>query len=106
MCDAPHGPQWRVALDAAWQTKRCGAKTKRGGVCNGMAMKNGRCRVHGGASTGPRTPEGKARAQRSNWKHGRRSAEYIAMRRAIAQAGRDLRETMRISEQMLRNVGR
>ncbi|WP_424753339.1 hypothetical protein [Methylobacterium sp.] len=71
-----------------------------------MAMKNGRCRVHGSVCAGPRTPEGKARAQRSNWKHCRRSAQYIAMRRAIAQAGRDLRETMRIGELERRDAGR
>ncbi len=29
--------------------------------CKNWAMANGRCRVHGGASTGPRTPAGKAR---------------------------------------------
>ncbi|MHC2017741.1 hypothetical protein [Methylobacterium sp. CM6247] len=73
---------------------------------SGMAMKSSRYWVHGGASTEPRTAVGKARAQRSNWKHGRRSAEYIAMKRAIAQAGRDLGETMQISEQMLRDAGR
>ena len=41
-------------------------------------MKNGRCRMHGGKSTGPRTPEGLDRSRRANWKHGRRSAEAIA----------------------------
>lgn len=30
----------------------CGAKTRAGGRCKAPAMKNGRCRVHGGASTG------------------------------------------------------
>lgn len=30
----------------------CGAKTRAGGQCKAPAMKNGRCRVHGGASTG------------------------------------------------------
>ena len=40
---------------------RCGAKTRAGCPCKGPAMKNGRCRMHGGASTGPRTPEGRAR---------------------------------------------
>ena len=40
---------------------RCGAKTRTGCPCKGPAMKNGRCRMHGGASTGPRTPEGRAR---------------------------------------------
>ena len=34
-------------------------------------MKNGRCRMHGGKSTGPRTPEGRERSRRANWKHGR-----------------------------------
>ena len=59
-------------------------------------MPNGRCRMHGGASTGPRTAEGLARSKRSTWKHGRRSAETIAMRRIIAKAGRDLRALMRM----------
>ena len=34
-------------------------------------MKNGRCRMHGGKSTGPRTPQGRERSRRANWKHGR-----------------------------------
>ncbi len=53
--------------------KRCGAWVKnliaisengvrsRSPRCRNWAMANGRCRVHGGASTGPRTEEGKAR---------------------------------------------
>ena len=40
---------------------RCGAKTRLGCPCKGPAMANGRCRMHGGASTGPKTAEGKAR---------------------------------------------
>lgn len=32
--------------------KECGAKTRAGGQCKAPAMKNGRCRVHGGKSTG------------------------------------------------------
>ena len=40
---------------------RCGARTRAGCPCKGPAMKNGRCRMHGGASTGPKTPEGRAR---------------------------------------------
>lgn len=34
----------------------CGAKTRSGGSCRGLAMLNGRCRMHGGGSTGPKTP--------------------------------------------------
>lgn len=54
---------------------RCGAKNRRGVPCTAFAMKNGRCRFHGGLSTGPRTPEGKARSRRGNWKHGLYSAQ-------------------------------
>jgi len=61
-------------------------------------MANGRCRMHGGASTGPRTPEGLARARRGNWKHGRCTARAIALRRIIAKAGRDLDEMIRLAE--------
>jgi hypothetical protein len=31
----------------------CGAKTRAGTPCKGKAMYNGRCRMHGGKSTGP-----------------------------------------------------
>jgi hypothetical protein len=31
-------------------------------------MPNGRCKDHGGKSTGPRTPEGLERSRRANWK--------------------------------------
>jgi len=41
-------------------------------------MANGRCRLHGGLSTGPRTSEGKERARLANWKHGLRSEAYVA----------------------------
>jgi hypothetical protein len=34
------------------------------------SMPNGRCKLHGGKSTGPRTPEGLERSRRANWKHG------------------------------------
>ena len=40
-----------------------------------------KCRMHGGASTGPRTPAGLERCRKANWKHGRRSADWIAERR-------------------------
>ena len=33
--------------------KRCGAKTRSGKPCKNGAMENGRCRMHGGKSTGP-----------------------------------------------------
>lgn len=44
----------------------CGAKTRAGGRCKAPAMKNGRCRVHGGTSTG----NPKAEGNKSALKHG------------------------------------
>ena len=38
-------------------------------------MRNGRCRMHGGKSTGPRTPEGLERSRKARWIHAERSAE-------------------------------
>ena len=41
----------------------CGAKTKQTGrPCIMTAMRNGRCRLHGGLNKGPVTPEGKQKA--------------------------------------------
>ena len=57
-------------------------------------MANGRCRMHGGKSTGPRTPEGRERCRKANWKHGRRSAEAIAERKAGAAIRREIRRLM------------
>lgn len=42
--------------------ERCGAKTRHGSTCARCpAAGRTRCRLHGGASTGPRTPEGRRR---------------------------------------------
>ncbi|MGZ5028992.1 MAG: HGGxSTG domain-containing protein [Methylobacter sp.] len=41
---------------------QCGAKTRAGGKCKAPSMKNGRCRVHGGSSTGPIKPNTKNNA--------------------------------------------
>ena len=53
--------------------KRCNAKTRNGGYCMNYPMRNGRCRLHGGKSTGPKTVEGLARSRKANYKHGRYS---------------------------------
>ena len=50
---------------------RCGAKVRATGcACRAPAMANGRCRCHGGKSTGPRTAEGRASAARAHTTHG------------------------------------
>lgn len=46
----------------------CGAKTRAGTPCRQKGIyENGRCKLHGGLSTGPRTKRGKRRAS-LNWK--------------------------------------
>jgi hypothetical protein len=65
----------QAELDSALRRKpkgdriRCGAHCRDGHACRAtpvwlrgaLTVRNGRCRMHGGLSTGPRTPEGKAR---------------------------------------------
>lgn len=65
----PTGPQF----GPDWPGKTCGAKTRKETPCQGIAMKNGRCRMHGGKSTGPKTSAGKDAIRRAHWKHGRYS---------------------------------
>lgn len=62
---------------------RCSAHTKsrQGEPCRQIAMANGRCYLHGGKSTGPRTQEGLQRMKQSKIKHGFFSKEHIEERR-------------------------
>ena len=60
------------------ESPRCGARTRSGSPCEGPAMPNGRCRMHGGASPG--APKGKANG---NYRHGRFTAEAIEQRRQL-----------------------
>jgi hypothetical protein len=82
MSNQPHSPM----PEALAKARRCAARTKsrQGQPCKAPAMPNGRCWVHGGPSTGPRTPEGLARARRARWKHGQRSAGAIAERKRLS----------------------
>jgi hypothetical protein len=63
----------------------CGARTRNGTPCRVAAMKNGRCRMHGGRSTGPRTPEGLERMRAAKTKHGFRSAAAAKARALIRE---------------------
>ena len=55
---------------------RCGAKTRSGGFCGHFSMPNGRCRYHGGKSTG---------AKNSRVKHGMYTKKAIQERRWLKE---------------------
>jgi hypothetical protein len=74
---------------------RCGAKTRKGTPCKGPAMRNGRCRMHGGASTGPRTQAGLARSRQANSKDGRYCAKAKLEAKLLHQLLRECREHCR-----------
>ncbi|WP_424139993.1 HGGxSTG domain-containing protein [Roseomonas chloroacetimidivorans] len=80
-----------MTLDAAREAKRCFAKTRSGGRCQSPAMPNGRCRMHGGLSTGPRTAEGLERSRRARHIHGCYGADAKLFRRLI----RDLKKNQK-----------
>ncbi len=71
---------------------RCGARARSGCACRAPAMANGRCRMHGGRSTGPRTPEGKASRTAAHTTHGHRAAPQ----RKALRAARTLVRRMRL----------
>ena len=73
---------------------RCGAKTRRGTPCQCPAMPNGRCRLHGGLSTGPKTPEGIERIRRAVTKHGRYSRAAKTERRYVRILLRECRAAL------------
>ncbi len=86
----------------AWLGVRCAAKTRKGSPCQRPAkLPAGRCRVHGGASCGPRTEEGRARIAAAQITHGRltRAAKEAAKRRA--EIGRAIRKELRTIEREL-----
>jgi hypothetical protein len=84
---------------------RCGARTRAGCSCRQPAMANGRCRFHGGKSTGPRTEAGRARARTNRLVHGLRSAELIALAAAAAAAHRRLGALLAASKKKIHHRG-
>ncbi len=73
---------------------RCGARTRRGTACRCPAMANGRCRLHGGLSAGPKTSEGIERIRRAVTKHGRYSARARAERQYLRWLLKQCRQTL------------
>jgi len=74
---------------------RCRAKTRKGTSCQAPAMKNGRCRLHGGKSTGPKTPEGIEKIRQAHLIHGEYTKEAIASRKEFNALLRKFEGTIR-----------
>ena len=71
----------------------CGAKTRSGGQCKHKGkgnIPNGRCKRHGGASTGPTNQTfGKSHHR---YVHGLRTKEVIVMRKLLSEMNKSLRD--------------
>ena len=86
--DQPRDP-WLRGLEAAQSASRCGAKTRRGTICDGPAMPNGRCKTHGGRSPG--APRGE---RNGNWRSGFYSQEAKADRGRLRELIGQMRKTV------------
>ena len=90
----------------SWPGERCGAKTRRGTECQRPAHKhNKRCSLHGGRSTGARTPEGLQRISEANLRHGRFTKDRLERQRRAAEVGRKVRAELKLIEQRLIDAG-
>ena len=97
------GIPWRFGPN--WPGQRCKAKTRRGTLCQRPAkLPVGRCRLHGGASTGPRTKEGLKRLAVSKTKHGRFTKSERAKAKARAEQGRIIRRELKELEAWFTDV--
>jgi hypothetical protein len=69
----------------------CGAKTRSGGLCKHKGnIRNGRCKRHGGASTGPiKQTFG---TDHHRYVHGLRTKEVIIMRQLLAKMDESLKD--------------
>ena len=95
---------WRFGPN--WPGERCGAKTRRGTTCQRPSNKrNGRCRLHGGVSKGPRTKEGLAKIPATNMTNCQHTKAMIAKREEKAKIAKGLPDRLRVIEQNLRPHG-
>lgn len=76
-------PNQILTLGGRIQCNQCQAKSKRSGTqCRGPAVKGKRvCRMHGGVSTGARTPEGRERCAQAKTTHGQETGSMRMERR-------------------------
>lgn len=68
--------------------KYCGAKTRVGGCCRQPAMKNGRCRLHGGKSLSCKA--------HGRYLHGMRTKEAIERKKQFNSLLKEARELLAV----------
>ena len=88
------GIPWQFGPD--WPGQRCGAKTRKDTPCQRPAYKrNGRCSLHGGKSTGPKTEDGLARLTAARTTHGRFTKKKRLAAKQRAEVGRQMRAELK-----------
>ena len=89
-----------------WPGKRCLPKPRRGTACQRAAYKhNGRCALHCGRATGPKTQRGLERISEANLKHGRQTKDKLAAQRHAAEVGRRVMGELKRHEQQIMDAG-
>ena len=85
-----------------WPGQRCLAKTRKGTLCQSPAYRhNGRCRLHGGLSTGAKTSDGLKRISAANLKHGRYTKDKLEAQKKSAAVGRKVKGELKLLELQL-----
>ena len=90
----------------SWQGQRCEAQTRSGTLCQRPGTKrNGRCKLHGGRSSGPMTEAGLARLAASKITHGRFIKAKREKAKLRAKVGRQISAEVKKIEQWALNHG-
>jgi len=79
----------------------CNAKTRSGTPCKNHRMLNGRCRMHGGKSTGAKTPEGLERIRQANYKNGKYTKEAIMERKEFKSFMNEINNSLELMKKQL-----
>jgi hypothetical protein len=92
ICDHHESQSQTMALRPKLAGYSLRGSYRRGALCQRPArLPVGRCRLHGGASTGPRTTDGLARLTEAKIKHGKFTKKKRAEAKRWAEQGRQMR---------------
>ncbi len=89
-----------------WEGQQCKAKTRTGTLCKRPAkLPAGRCRLHGGLSTGPKTADGLVRLVKAKTTHGKSTKLRRVAAKLRAEQGRRIRFEIKDIESWLVDHG-